>query len=325
MDISFVIPCYCSSKTLPFVIAEVKMAMEKIDISDYEIILVNDCSPDEGKTWQKIVDLCVEDPHIKGVNLAKNGGQGAAIMAGLSQAEGKLVAVGDDDGQTVYEVIPEMIQEIHNKNFDIVCGKYTDRGQRSLIRSFGSWFNWKMMCYTLEIPSNIALSIFFVAKKFVIEEILKYTNPYPYILGLMAQTTHNIGNIEVEQRERLVGKSGYTFSKLISVWMDGMTAFSVKPLRIAALLGFLFAGAGFLIGIITILRKLIYPDILAGYSSMIAALMLIGGIIMVILGLIGEYIGRIYICLNHCPQYVIKEKRNIKEEKQNEKNADIWV
>lgn len=325
MNISFVIPCYCSSETIVMVVEEIQKIVFDIGITDYEIILVNDCSPDNGATWKKIQELCVKDSHIKGLDLAKNCGQGAAIMAGLSQATGELVVVGDDDGQTVYEVIPKMIQEIYDKNFDIVCGKYTARGHRSPIRSFGTWVNWKTMCYTLGIPSNIAISIFFIAKRFVVEEMIKCTNPYPYILGLMAQTTHNIGNIEVEQRERLVGKSGYTFSKLISVWMDGMTAFSVKPLRIAALLGFLFAGAGFLIGIITILRKLIYPDILAGYSSMIAALMLIGGIIMVMLGLIGEYIGRIYICLNHCPQYVIKEKRNIKEEKQNEKNADIWV
>lgn len=325
MDISFVIPCYCSAKTLPFVAAEAKMAMEKINVSNYEIILVNDCSPDGGATWQKITDLCVEDPHIKGVNLAKNGGQGAATMAGLSQAVGKLVVVADDDGQTPIERIPEMIQILQKNKFDVVCANYIERGRRSLLRRFGSWVNIKTTYYALDIPAGLPISVFFVAQHFVIKEMLHYTNPYPYIMGLITQVTHNIGGIDLGQRERLSGKSGYTFHKLIAMWLDGLTAFTVKPLRIAAIAGFSLAAIGFLTGAAAIIRKLLYPSIATGYTSIVALLLLIGGIIMMMLGLLGEYIGRIYICLNNRPQYVIKEKRNIEEEKQNEKNADIWM
>lgn len=313
MELSVIIPCYCSSATIQAVTEEIKQVVEELEISQYEIILVNDCSPDKGATISAIRELSETDPHIKGIDLAKNGGQAAATMAGLSMASGNMIVVGDDDGQTPFSCIAEMYQKIQKYGYDIVCANYISRGKRSAVRNFGSWMTVKMMYYTLEIPKDIMVSVFFLAKRFVVQEMLRYTNPYPYILGLITQVTHNIGNIDVPQRNRLSGQSGYTFHKLLSMWLNGFTAFSVKPLRISAFMGMLCAAIGFLIGLVTMVRKLLTPEILAGYTSLLAAILFVGGVIMLMLGLIGEYVGRIYICLNNRPQYVIKETINMCE------------
>lgn len=310
MEISVVIPCYCSSATIKAVTAEVEQVMTELNFAEYEIILVNDCSPDKGATISAIRELCQQNFHIKGVDLAKNCGQAAATMAGLSMASGDLIVVGDDDGQTPFLYVAEMYQKMQECSYDVVCANYVSRGHRSAIRNIGSWMAIKMTYYTLEIPKNVMVSVFFLSKSFVVREMLRYTNPYPYILGLITQVTHNIGNIDISQRDRISGQSGYTFHKLLSMWLDGFTAFSIKPLRISVFAGILCAGLGFLIGFVTIVRKLLTPEIMAGYTSMLAATLFIGGIIMLMLGLIGEYIGRIYICLNSRPQYVVKEKLN---------------
>lgn len=135
----------------------------------------------------------------------------------------------------------------------------------------------------------------------------------------MLRTTSKIYNVEMEERERAAGVGHYTFIKSLKLWLNGFTAFSVKPLRISTVLGAICALIGFVFGTVTIINKLIHPEMQAGYSSTMAVLLFIGGMIMMMLGMIGEYIGRIYICINNSPQYVIRETVNIdKEEKSKE-------
>lgn len=308
MDLSVIIPCYCSKATLSDVIEEIKGAAIQIARGgDYEIILVNDCSPDNGATDTVIRELCEGDRHIRGITLAKNSGQAAATMAGLAEARGELVAVGDDDGQTQFCMLPEMTQKLYEKEYDIICANYINRGRRSWFRRFGSWMASKMTYYALDISKDIVISSFFLAKRFVIEEMVHYRNPYPFLAGLITQITHNIGNLNIPQRERAAGRSGYNFQKLMSLWLNGLTAFSIRPLRLSAILGAVCTVVSFLLGIITIIRKLMNPSILAGYTTLLCTMLFLFGIILLVLGMIGEYIGRIYICLNAKPQYVIRD------------------
>lgn len=307
MEISVVIPCYKSSQTIGFVVNEIRSVLGRLKKNDYEIILVNDCSPDEGRTISAIRTLCTEDRRILGIDLAFNSGQSAATMAGLSHASGEYIVVGDDDGQTPFDALEQMFEKLQTENYDAICADYTDRGERSAFRRFGSMVAIRTFRYTMEIPNDLKFSAFFLARKFVIQEILRYHNPYPYVIGLLVQATHNIGSIQLEQGERVSGKSGYTIKKLLSLWLNGFTAFSVKPLRISASVGILCAILGFLTGAVTVIRKLVYPDVLAGYTTTLAVLLFIGGIIMMSLGLIGEYVGRIYLSINNKPQYVIRE------------------
>ena len=164
-----------------------------------------------------------------------------------------------------------------------------------------------MMAYMVDLPKDFKGSSFFAAKRFIIDEIGKYQNPYVYLSGLVFRSTNNITSIFVGHRSRKEGCSGYSLKKLIALWVNGATSFSVKPLRISTFLGFLFAVIGMFSACAIIINKLIHPNMAAGWSSLISVILLLGGILLVSLGLIGEYVGRIYLCLNKTPQYVIRD------------------
>ncbi len=307
--ISFVIPCYRSAETIGKVVAELDAAMGKLPAYTYEIILVNDCSPDD--TFEVIRGLCAQREDICGVNLARNFGQHAALMAGFGYTHGEVVVCLDDDGQTPADEVGKLLAGIE-EGHDVVYAKYAHK-QHSGFRNFGSKVNELMTRVMLGKPRELYLSSYFAASRFVIDEILRYKNPYPYVIGLVLRTTKNITNVEVAHREREVGVSGYTMGKLLGLWFNGFTAFSIKPLRIATAMGCLTACGGFLYGIYTVVKKFVNPNVPIGFSAMMAALVFIGGMIMLMLGLIGEYIGRIYISLNNSPQYVIRECINVSE------------
>ena len=171
-----------------------------------------------------------------------------------------------------------------------------------------------MAQFLLGKPKELYVSSYFAARRFIVDEMLKYENAYPYVIGLVLRTTKRISNVPVQHREREIGTSGYTLGKLLALWFNGFTAFSTKPLRIATISGTVFACIGFLYTIYTIIKKFVNPAVPIGFSSMMSAILLIGGMIMIMLGLIGEYIGRMYICMNNAPQFVIRDLIPAKEE-----------
>lgn len=301
--VSFVIPCYRSAQTIGKVVEEIDTTMKNLRAYDYEIVLVNDGSPDD--TYRVICALCEQRKNICGISLAGNFGQHAALMAGFRYAHGDITVCLDDDGQTPAAEVGKLLDKIE-EGYDVVYAKYAQK-QHSGFRNFGSKVNELMTRLMLGKPKKLYLSSYFAAQKFVVEEMLHYTNPYPYVIGLVLRTTKNIANVQVTHREREVGTSGYTIGKLLGLWFNGFTAFSIKPLRIATTVGCLTACAGFLYGIYTVVKKFINPNVPVGFSAIMAAMVFLGGMIMLMLGLIGEYIGRVYISLNNSPQYVIKE------------------
>lgn len=301
--VSFVIPCYRSALTIGGVVREIGETMEGLSQYRYEIILVNDASPDD--TFETIRALCGEKGNICGVNLARNFGQHAALMAGFRYVRGDIVVCLDDDGQTPAGEVGKLLTGIETGS-DVVYAKYANK-RHSGFRNFGSRINELMTRVMLGKPKDLYLSSYFAAKRFVVEEMLHYENPYPYVIGLVLRTTKRITNVEVEHRERRVGTSGYTMGKLFALWFNGFTAFSVKPLRIATVIGTLSACAGFAYGIYTIVKKLVNPAVPVGFSALMAVIVFFCGLILLMLGIIGEYIGRIYISMNNSPQYVIRE------------------
>lgn len=308
--VSFVIPCYRSVQTLNKVVEEIDATMKALNAYEYEIVLVNDSSPDD--TYEVIRSLCAMRRDIRGINLSRNFGQHAALMAGFRYVHGDVVVCLDDDGQTPASEVGKLLDKI-DEGYDAVYAKYT-RKQHSGFRNFGSKINELMTRVMLGKPKELYLSSYFAVRKYVVEEMLRCTNPYPYVIGLVLRTTKKIANVEVTHREREEGTSGYTIGKLFGLWFNGFTAFSIKPLRIATALGCLTACAGFLYGFYTVVKKFINPNVPIGFSALMAALVFIGGMIMLMLGLIGEYIGRIYISQNNSPQYVIKECLNTDDE-----------
>ncbi len=301
--VSFVIPCYNSSRTIEGVVEEVSHTMEKLTDYKYEIVLVNDCSPDD--TFDVIRRICSERKDVCGVNLAKNFGQHAALMAGFHYVHGDIVVCLDDDGQTPAGEVGKLLDKIKD-GYDVVYAKYEHK-QHSAFRNFGSKVNELMTRVMLNKPKDLYISSYFAAKRFIIDEMVKYVNPYPYVIGLVLRTTGKITNVDVNHREREIGTSGYTLGKLLTLWFNGFTAFSIKPLRMATAIGAFVALAGILYGIYTVIRKLVDPNIIIGFSSLMSAIVFLGGMVMLMLGIIGEYIGRIYISLNNSPQYVIRE------------------
>lgn len=317
--ISFVIPCYNSTNTLYQVVTEIAETMEKdMEEYDFEIILVNDCSPD-GTTYEVIQELSRAYSNIRGINLARNFGQPSAVMAGLSKANGDYIVCGDDDGQTPFKDLPLFFEKIR-EGYDVVEAKYVRREKRSLFRKLGTFMNEKMATWLINKPKGIALTTYWVIRKYVKDEMLKYPNSYPYLGGLMMRATQNVCNVDIVHRERFSGKSGYNWKKMIELWLNGFTSFSVKPLRLVTVCGMVLSVLGLVSGIIIVIRKICHPEILAGYSSIMASMLFLFGVLFVILGMLGEYIGRIYISLNNAPQYVIKETINFHEK--NEERAE---
>ncbi len=308
--ISFVIPCYRSEMTLPKVVEEIRTAMKGLGKAgkpyDHEIVLVNDCSPDD--TFGTIRRLAEEDGKIIGINLARNFGQHAALMAGFHYVSGDIVVCLDDDGQTPADEVGKLLEGIEQGS-DVVYAKYEHK-KHSLFRNFGSLVNEEMAKVMLGKPKDLYVSSYFAARRFVVEEMKRYTNAFPYVIGLVLRTTRRISNVTVTHREREVGTSGYTLGKLFGLWFNGFTAFSVKPLRIAMVIGCTCSAAGFLYGIYTVIKKFVNPDVPMGFSSLMAAIVFMGGMMMVMLGLVGEYVGRMYISMNSSPQYVIRETVN---------------
>lgn len=302
-SVSFVIPCYRSEQTITGVVEEITQTMGQLPGYTFEIILVNDCSPDD--TFQTIRQLCGQYDNLIGINLAKNFGQHSAIMAGLHYAAGDVCVFLDDDGQTPANEVGKLLDAIAT-GADVAMASY-DHKMHSHFRNWGSKVNECMMHIMLHKPKELFVSSYFAVKRFVADSMLQYSNSYPYLPGLLLRATKNIVNVPVHHREREVGTSGYTLKKLLGLWFNGFTAFSVVPLRIATAVGVTSAFVGFIYGIYTIIRKLVDPNILLGFSSIMAAILFIGGMLMIMLGLVGEYIGRIYISLNNSPQYVVRE------------------
>ncbi len=303
--ISFLIPCYRSGETLPGVVREIQDVMGKMEDTAYEIVLVNDCSPDD--TYEVIKKLCKENDNITGIDLAKNFGQHSALMAGFRHAKGDIVICLDDDGQTPAQEADKLIKAIE-EGADVVYAKYVHK-HHSGFRNFGSHINELMTRVMLGKPKDLFVSSYFAVKRFIAEEIIRYEHAYPYVIGLVLRSTKNIVNVEVNHRDRWLGVSGYTLGKLLNLWFNGFTAFSVKPLRIATMSGVVFAVLGFLYGIYTIMKKIFIhpPGLVTGFSALMSVLVFMGGMLMLMLGLVGEYMGRMYLSMNRSPQYVIRE------------------
>ncbi len=300
--ISVVIPCYRSEKMIETVVNQVLVTIVTRKEYDYEIILVNDGSPDN--TWSVIRKLAEENPHITAINFAQNFGQHSALMAAYRKVSGDIVLGLDDDGEHNPQEMYQLIDKLQ-EGYDYVCADYNVN--QSAFRSVGTWLNNFMATVLIGKPKDINFSSYYVMRRFVIDEIIRYQRPYPYVGGLLLRATRNIGMVPLERQKRLSGSSGYSLKKMMQLWVNGFTAFSVKPLRLATGLGMLCAVIGFIWAAILVIKRLFFVDYVSGYVSTIVCIVFFSGMIMMLLGIIGEYIGRIYISINNAPQYVIRE------------------
>lgn len=301
MEISIVIPVYNSSRILESLY---KSISETLNWNySYEIIFINDCSQDN--SWEKIVMLSRQYDSIIGVNLRKNSGQDNAILAGLRASQGNYCVIMDDDLQHHPGDILKLYEEC-KKGFDVCFANFVERKQNG-IKVIGSGFNGKMAEVLISKPKHIYLSPFKIITKSVVNEIVKFAGPYPYIDGIILTITQNLTQVEVEHQSRFSGKSNYTFFKSVSVFMKMFTGFSIIPLRLATLSGVITTIVGFGLLIIYLYEYFITKNFIAGWTTVVALIIFFGGMILTTLGIIGEYIGRIYLTLNNKPQYSVSE------------------
>ena len=312
--ISYVIPCYNSALFIEKTVDDLINTIKK-DLPEYnsEIILVNDASKDN--TFKKIKEIANTNANVIAVDLSRNFGQHNAIMAGLKFTTGDIILAMDDDGQTAPSEIKKIISGL-DEDTDVVYAKYEHK-KHNIFRNLGSRLNDFMAVKLINKPKDLYVSSFFAMKKFVKDEIITYTNPYPYIIGLVLRSTNKIKNVTVTHNKRKVGKSNYTLKKLVGLLMNGFTNFSVTPLRIALIFSIIFGIAAIILAIIFIINKFINPNVPLGWTSTIIVNLLIGASISFLLGLVGEYVGRIYMAINNNPQYVIREVINEKKERKN--------
>ena len=312
--ISIVIPCYNSQATIRKVVEMVMDEFKKMEQYECEFVLVNDGSPKDD-TYGEIRRLGEDYANVKGVNLLRNFGQHNALMAALHYTSGDYVLGMDDDMQTHPSQITKLIHKME-EGFDLVYGCYPKK-KNSFLKNLSSKINEVSSRILLGRPKNIVSSNFWMITRQVRDEVIKYDSFNPYIDGIFYRTTHKIGNVEVEHFKREVGTSNYTLKKLLKLWLAYWN-YSVIPLRISSVLGGISAAGGFLAALCIIIYKMIDPTVVVGWSSTMCIVVVFAGLILMVLGIIGEYLGKMILILNRTPQFIVRETINIadKDEKQ---------
>ncbi len=301
--ISVVIPCYRSEKTIGKVVRLTREEITKLGYTT-EFVLVNDCSPDD--TVGAITQLARTSNDVIAIDLAKNFGQHGAIMSGLHHVTGDFVLLMDDDMQTHPSQIKKLLGAM-DENTDVVFGKYPAR-KEALWRRLGSKFSHWTMQVMSNIPANIEMSNYVLMREYVAREMCRYEGPFPTAQGLIFQITTHISNADVEHFDRESGVSGYTLRGLVKLWLTFLNS-SMLPLRIASFLGAFMGAFGIVLALILVLRRIFDPNVALGWSSTIVAILTCSGIIVMALGIVGEYVGRLFLTVNKMPQFI--ERRQV--------------
>ena len=304
--VSVVIPCYNSEHSIVEVVELTMAEFAKMPEFECEFVLVNDNSSDG--TFGEIRRLGSLYKNVYGVSLMRNFGQHNGLMCAMNYTNGDYVLGMDDDMQTHPSQIPTILNKM-GEGFDLVYGVYRQSTNGS-IKNFTSWLNKKTSRILLGRPKNIQSSNFWCITRQVRDEVIKYKNYSPYVDGIFYRVTHNIGNVTIEHHEREYGQSGYTLKKLIKQWMAYFN-FSVIPLRIASVIGVISALIGFVMAIVTVIRKLMDPTMMMGWASTISLMVFFFGLVLMVLGIIGEYVGDLVLAVNGTPQYIVRDKVNL--------------
>lgn len=301
MLLSIVIPVYNSEGTIG---ALVERLFEVHRREALEVVLIDDGSRDgSAKICEELTQRY--PGQVTFVQLAKNFGEHNAVMAGLTHARGDWVLVMDDDFQNPPEAVTTLVDAMRAGEYDVVYSRY-ERKMHAPWRNLGSWINNLFTTILLGKPYDLYLSSFKIMSRFVIDQIVKYQGPFPYIDGLILQVVDRIGSVTVPHQPRSIGESSYTLGRLLGLWLNSFTNFSVLPLRIAFILGLsAFVGGLFIVGVL-FYEWLTRSGLPVGYLSLMTAVLVFSGLILIVTGLVGEYTGRVLLNINGKPQFVVR-------------------
>lgn len=300
--VSIVIPVYNAANTISSLVDSIDKELSHH--YNLELIIVNDGSPNDNSA-EVCADIALKRSWVVFVNLAKNFGEHHAVMAGLNQCQGDCAVIMDDDFQNPPGEVKKLIDEL-DKGVDVVFSCYAKK-EHGLLRNLGSQINNLIATLLIGKPFGLYLSSFKVINRFLINELIKYDGPLPYIDGLILRATNSYSTIEVEHRVRVVGQSGYTLHKLLSLYFNMVTNFSILPLRMATLLGAFLATTSVLCAVLFFVEKLSNPLLPIGWASLIISILLMSSAQLLALGTLGEYLGRLFLTINHTPQFTVRE------------------
>jgi polyisoprenyl-phosphate glycosyltransferase len=303
LKLSIVVPVYGSETILAELVEQVGRSICALGLAGrFELLLVNDASPDD--SWKVITELASRYDYVRGICLQKNFGQHSATMAGLNYTRGQIVIVMDDDLQHPPAAIGELMRAIED-GADVCYTRYRAR-QHALWKILGSRFNDWVACILLDKPRGLYLSSFKAMRRALVQQVIKYDGPFAYLDGLILDVTRSINVIDIVHQPRHQGKGNYNLRRSVSLWLRMVTSFSVFPLRVATILGFSMTGLSLLVIAAVVINKLAHPEVEAGWTSMIAVVLFVGGAQTFCIGMLGEYLGRAYLRINRKPQYVVR-------------------
>ena len=308
MLVSVVIPCYNSQRSIGEVVSLTISEFDRLDGYECEFVLVNDGSPADD-TYGEICRLAQEYPNVHGINLMRNFGQHNAIMCGLNYAKGDLVLGMDDDLQNHPTQIPKLLAKMEEGDYDLVYGVFEEQ-KNSKVKTFTSWLNKVTARKMLGRSKDVVTSSFWLINRKLRDQVVRFRNYNPMIEALFSRMTDNVGCVVVEHHAREYGSSGYTLGKLVKLWLAYFN-YTVLPLRAISGIGVVTAIVGFVFGVVTVIRKLIDPSILAGWASITSILLFFFGLVLLALGIIGEYVGDIVLSVNSTPQYIVRDTVNL--------------
>ena len=304
MQLSVIIPVYNSQKTIALLVQNVLTVLAAVEL---EIVLVNDGSSDNSE--QVCGQLAQQHRNVKFISLRRNFGEFNAVMCGLNHAQGAFSAIIDDDFQNPPVEILSLLQTAQAKNYDVVYSFY-DQKQHSVFRNVGSWLVNQTTTWLLDKPKDLYLSSFKLIRREVVQEIIQYKGPYPYLDGLLFRVTRNVGKVKVSHQKREDGRSNYTIGKLVSLFLNILFCYSPRPLRLLTFAGFgLFLFAIFLT-VIELSASLLSQHLPVTDHIVWITFLGISGVQLLGMGMLGEYLGKLFMAQSGLPQYVIKSKQN---------------
>lgn len=304
ISVSIVIPVYNGEDSIGRLVDE--LLAELSYRYDLEVVLINDNSSDRSEE----VCIALHERYktvVSFFSLSKNVGEHNAVMAGLNNVSKEFVVIMDDDFQNPVSEVIKLISYASNNSYDVVYTCYEEK-KHSLFRNLGSKFNDKVANVMLKKPKDLYLSSFKIFNKFILDELIKYDLPFPYIDGLILRLTDNIGKLTVKHHETKAGKSRYNLKKLVSLWLNMFTNFSIFPLRVSIYIGFAVSFTSLLYAGIVIIEKFVNPDLPIGFAALMVSIAFLAGIQLLSLGMIGEYVGRIFLSQNKKAQFTIRSR-----------------
>jgi glycosyltransferase involved in cell wall biosynthesis len=271
-------------------------------------MLVSVCVPvyNAEATIEQLVAAVKRVDGLRFISLRRNFGEHNAVMCALNHCSGDYAAIIDDDFQNPPSQIARLLEEAKS-GWDVVYSKYR-RKKHSPFRNLGSRFNDRVATWLLGKPRDLYLSSFKLIKREIIDEIIRYKGPFPYVDGLILRATNNIGSAYVDHNPRRVGRSNYTLGRLVSLWLNTFLNFSTKPLRLVTFFGLVLSVVCVTLAVVFLVQKLVSPSEPLGWASLIVSVLFIGGVQMVFLGLVGEYLAKLYLDVNGTPQWVVKKE-----------------